>query len=252
MRVSLHELVLVLLLCGAGRVFGLIEDLYPSSSLDQIKLLYCDADIIVLDKPPNLNTVPGVVESTSLAQYAAEVFKVARVDQMIVHRLDYGTSGVVVLARNIEALTILHKQFRNKHQVFKEYSAVVFGTPPSMEGEIDLPLGKDSLRGSPFQAFDPVEGKPSLTLYRLRQYSKQQSLLLLRPITGRTHQLRVHLASIALPIMGDKFYCSEESRLLDLSFDSQRLWLHAETLGVVHPRTNLPLRFTAKRPFNLP
>ena len=246
-----HGLFLVLSIYHRGGVFSLIEDLYPSSGLDQVKLLYCDADIIVLDKPPNLNTVPGVVETTSLAQFAAEAFKVARVDQMIVHRLDYATSGVVVLARNLEALTILHKQFRNKHQVFKEYSAVVYGRPISMEGEINLPLGRDPHRGSPFQCVHAVDGKPSLTLWTLQQFTKQQSLLRLRPITGRTHQLRVHLASIGLPIVGDKFYCSEESRSADDAMGARRLWLHAESLGIVHPRTNAPLRFTAKRPFKL-
>ena len=250
MRIFLCLSIAVIFHC-IGVVFSLIEGLYPSASLQQVKLLYCDADIIVLDKPPNLNTVPGVVETTSLVQFAAEVFKVARVDQMVVHRLDYGTSGVVVLARNLEALTVLHKQFRNKHQVFKAYSAVVFGRPSSMEGEIDLPLGKDPLRGSPFQCVKPTDGKPSLTQWTLLQSSEQRSLLLLRPITGRTHQLRVHLASIGLPIVGDKFYCSEESRVADDSMRAQRLWLHAETLGIVHPRTNAPLRFTARRPFKL-
>ena len=250
MRNSVHILsVITLLTCSWRYAFALIDGLYPGSGIEQIQLLYSDADIIVLNKPPNMNTAPGVVETTSLAGFVADMYSIPRVDRMIVHRLDYATSGVVVLARNLDALTALHRQFRIKQQVFKAYTAVVHGHPLSSEGEVDLPIGRDSLRGSPFQCVSPEEGKASLTHWTLLRVTGHRSLLLLRPITGRTHQLRVHLASIGLPIVGDKFYCSDKTRCGDETKGIQRLFLHAEMLGIVHPRTNVPLRFTARRPF---
>jgi tRNA pseudouridine32 synthase/23S rRNA pseudouridine746 synthase len=105
---------------------------------------------------------------------------------MIVHRLDYATSGVVVFARNHNALKELHTQFRRKHNIYKRYSAVVQGKISlSTEGEIDLPLGKDPIRGPPLCRVDTEFGKGSKTLWTLQERGRESSYVHLRPITGR-------------------------------------------------------------------
>lgn len=224
------------------KCYSLIEDLYPVSNKAEIRLLFADDDLLVFDKPANLNTAPGFLPAPSLAAYAAEVFGIERIDQMIAHRLDYGTSGVVVFARNVDALTELHRQFRLKYGISKKYVAVVSGILPALEGVIDLPIGKDRVRGPPYFCVDPEVGKPCLTYWHALSIGKKCALLALRPVTGRTHQLRIHLAAIGLPIVGDKFY-SENHK------DCSRLLLHAETLNILHPRSGIPMQFRAPHLF---
>jgi RluA family pseudouridine synthase len=240
-----HARIFLLMASNMCIIDSLLIDLYAPAGRDAIKLLYFDSDILVFNKPPNMNTAPGVVDSMSLAQHAADLFHMQRVDHMIAHRLDYGTSGVVVFARNVEALTALHKQFRLKHNVYKKYCALVHGSPSAWEGEIDLPINRDKIRGSPYFAVDTETGKPSLTYWSMLCKSKSESLIQLRPITGRTHQLRIHLHAIGIPIRGDKFYNSPATLQFDNNQDPGRLLLHAETLGFLHPRTLVPIQFVA-------
>jgi tRNA pseudouridine32 synthase/23S rRNA pseudouridine746 synthase len=191
-------------------------------------------------------SVPGLKDKDSLATRVAKTFNIARIDQMIIHRLDYATSGVLLFARNEIALRLMHDQFRRKGNVYKKYVALVSGIPHAISGEIDLPLARDPIRGPPFNQVDPIHGKESLTYWNLRRIVKQNaSLIDLTPITGRTHQLRIHLNSVGHPIIGDRFYANKEVAEL-----STRLCLHAESLAIFHPRSGKPIRFFASCPFD--
>jgi 23S rRNA-/tRNA-specific pseudouridylate synthase len=156
------------------------QGLYPE------QLIYVDDDIIVVDKPANIQTAPGFVSRDCLASTIAQMFSLPRVDRMIVHRLDYATSGVVVFARNDDSLKALHTQLRQQ-RVYKAYVAVVSGRLSSFEGEIDLPLGKDPDRGPPFCRVDPLslKAKNSTTVWRAVAVGASNSLVRLRPATGR-------------------------------------------------------------------
>ena len=221
-----------------------------NANLGLAALLYQDDDLLVYSKPNNAQTTPGFVEQDSLSSRIAERFNLTahERDQMVVHRLDYATSGVVVFARNKDALTNLHSQFRLK-KTYKRYTALVHGVfADSLEGDIDLPLARDWER-KPLNKVDVSErGKPSQTEWRVvaRDAQRGVSLLHLRPLTGRTHQLRVHMAALGHPILGDLFYGSEEIYL-----SARRLCLHAEELRLLHPRTRIPMRFFDPCPFSL-
>jgi len=176
----------------------------------------------------------------SLASRIAEEYALDDLqrDQLVVHRLDYATSGVVVFARNVEALAALHTQFRKK-LVYKRYVALVQGTfKESSDGLIDLPLGRD-FENVPLNKVNALNGKPSTTQWQVAAHdtARNVSLVNLRPITGRTHQLRVHLSAIGHPILGDFFYSDN-----DVYNSARRLCLHAEELRILHPRTNQPMR----------
>ena len=141
----------------------LVEKEVNAGLNDNITVIYSDDDIVVVDKPAFAQTAPGFVDKDSVATRIATLFNISRVDHMIVHRLDYATSGVLVFARNPEALKNLHNQFRSSDQIFKEYIAIVDGRVLCWEGEVELPLGKDLIRGPPFcrvvPFVDPEQGK---------------------------------------------------------------------------------------------
>lgn len=155
-----------------------------NSGLGKERLLYVDDDIIVVDKPTACSTAPGFREFDSLASRISSVFKIARVDKMIVHRLDYATSGLVIFARNDNALTSLHTQFRQKDKIYKRYSAIVKGTVKHFDGEIDLPLGKQ-VECPPLCKVDPFQGKVSTTTWSLFGRDGGRSHIHLIPHTGR-------------------------------------------------------------------
>ena len=230
-------------------------------------LLYADKDIIVYDKPAGLSSVPGLYDNDSLVSRAAKTFHLPKPDKMVVHRLDFATryiavfyaqsklhpisliiySGVMLMARNDFALRELHRQFRQKKEVRKSYCAIVAGKLDSFEGEIHLPLGRDLRRGPPFNRVDVENGKNSSTYWNIvfQSMDKSKSFLNLVPMTGRTHQLRIHMASIGNPILGDKFYGSA----LDIASSPNRLLLHAEKLRIIHPSTGKYIEFQAICPF---
>lgn len=210
-------------------------------------IIYVDDDIIVVNKPSHAQSVPGFLYNDSIATRIAQSFKIPRVDQIIVHRLDYATSGILIFARNINALRNLNEQFRGKGNLKKTYLAMVSGIIcEAYEGEIDLPLEKDIERGSPFCRVDVERGKPSMTKWRQLGSSGNSTLMELIPITGRTHQLRIHMASIGHPILGDFFYAPD-----DVFRQSSRLLLHANYVSLRHPRTAQLLQFRAPCPFTL-
>ncbi len=203
-------------------------------------ILHRDDRIIVLDKPTGLLSVPGIGpgKTDCLAARVAAVHPGAR----IVHRLDRDTSGVIIMALDAEAHRALSIQFQDR-LVAKAYVAVVAGIVAEDEGEIDLPIRKD-LEDTPRQIVDHVLGRPSQTRWRVLERGADRTRLELRPLTGRSHQLRLHLREIGHPILGDDLYAPPDARAR-----ADRLMLHALWLRVVHPGTAALMEFEARCPF---
>lgn len=212
---------------------------------DGFTLLHADAALLVLDKPAGLLSVPGrgPDKQDCLASRVQAVHPEARV----VHRLDMATSGLWVMARGPEAQRALNDAFAGQ-AVHKTYEAVVAGrlAPPDSAdgwGEIDLPMMAD-WPNRPLQKIAP-EGKPSRTRWRLLGHTPEgHSRLALQPLTGRTHQLRLHLQAIGHPILGDALYAPPEVQAA-----ASRLLLHACALQLPHPNHGGPLVFASPPPF---
>ena len=201
-----------------------------------LTVVYSDEAVLVLDKPSGLLTVPGrdPAHRDSLASRAQERYPGA----LIVHRLDMDTSGLVVMARNPEVHRNLSSQFQDR-RVEKSYFARVWGEPAEDAGEVDLPLICD-WPNRPRQKVDFEVGKPSRTLWKKVSTAAGSSLLQLIPITGRSHQLRVHMQAIGHPILGDPFYAHPQALAAAL-----RLLLHAAELAFAHPVTGEWARFSS-------
>ena len=204
-----------------------------------MNILYEDASIVVLDKPAGLLSVPGrgPDKSDCLSQRAQQHWPGA----LIVHRLDQATSGLVLMARNPQTQRALSAAFAER-RVHKRYQAVVQGALQSdlsaQDGAgwvtIDLPIAADWER-RPLRVIDTEHGKPSQTQWRILSAGANSTRLELAPLTGRTHQLRVHLAALGHPILGDALYGDPAT--------APRLLLHATRLALDHPRTGERLQF---------
>ncbi len=207
-----------------------------------ITILYEDEDMLVLSKPGGLLTVAGKLEEHSdcLEARALESYPTARV----VHRLDMDTSGVIVLALNKPALARLSMQFE-KRQTSKVYIAELYGLLEPDSGTVDLPLICD-WPNRPKQMVCHERGKQAMTNWEVldRNYDRKTTRIKLMPITGRSHQLRVHMVTLGYPILGDNIYAHDTAYTA-----SPRLMLHAEYLSINHPTTNEPLEFTCPAPF---
>jgi tRNA pseudouridine32 synthase/23S rRNA pseudouridine746 synthase len=206
-----------------------------------LAVVHADAHLLVLDKPCGLLTVPGKGPELAdcLAARAAARFAGAR----IVHRLDMDTSGLVVLAMTGEAHRHLGLQFERRH-VAKTYVARVAGHVAEDSGVIELPLRCD-WPNRPLQMVDHEEGRAAVTRYEvLARAADGTSRLALYPLTGRSHQLRVHLLALGHPILGDPFYGDAASRAA-----AARLQLHAERLELHHPQGGGRVAFHAPCPF---
>lgn len=206
------------------------------------EVLFRDDSIIVLNKPSGLLSVPGrdPVHFDSLSLRVSRVFPTVQV----VHRLDMATSGVIVMALNPKAHREMSRQFRER-ETAKRYYAWVYGQPDQDEGSVDLPLCCD-WPNRPRHMVNHEQGKAALTHWRCLRREGQCSLMELTPITGRSHQLRVHMLSLGHPILGDNLYAEGEA----LAMASQ-LQLHAAYLAFKHPRYKTPLEFTAPAPFEV-
>lgn len=202
-----------------------MTDVQHLSSKLGFEVLYVDDDIIVVDKPAELLSVPGRGEDKYDSVYSRVLaeFKSARV----VHRLDMATSGVMVLALHLSAQRALNRQFADR-KTKKCYIADVYGDASDISLEINLPLRCD-IDNRPRQIVDHELGKPSLTKIRVVSTDGRTTRLALTPITGRSHQLRVHLQAVGFPIVGDRLY-SEKGK------DEKRMHLHAELLSIEHPQ----------------
>ena len=203
-------------------------------------LLYIDDALLVVDKPAGLLAVPGrgPEGADSLAARVQQRHPEART----VHRLDMSTSGLMLLARSIDAQRTLGWAFERR-AVHKRYEAVVTGLLADERGRIALPLAAD-WPNRPRQIVDTVCGKPSLTLWQVLQRDDvaRRTRLRLEPVTGRTHQLRVHLMAIGHPVVGDDLYGADIAT-------EPRLLLHACELRFDHPTTGAACCFVSPAPF---
>ena len=190
--------------------------------------VYQDAELIVLDKPSGMLAVPGRgpdLQDCLSARVQTELPAAA-----VVHRLDRDTSGLIVMALTADAQRELSRQFAAR-EVEKVYRAMVFDSPADDEGLIDLPLRKDFDR-PPRHMVCHVHGRAAQTSWRVVRRFADRTLLEVKPITGRSHQIRIHLAELKHPILGDPLYAHEAALGM-----AERLMLHAEQLTVTHPRT---------------
>ncbi|MBO1518036.1 bifunctional tRNA pseudouridine(32) synthase/23S rRNA pseudouridine(746) synthase RluA [Oceanisphaera pacifica] len=206
------------------------------------EILYQDDSIIVLNKPSGLLSVPGRerVHHDSLALRVARVYPTAK----IVHRLDMATSGVIVIALHAKAHSELSRQFRER-ETAKRYYAWVYGRPAEDAGSVDVPLCCD-WPNRPRQMVNYEYGKAALTHWRCLRRLADRSLVELTPITGRSHQLRVHMKSLGHVILGDNLYAEGEALTM-----APHLLLHASELAFYHPDTHEWLTFTAPAPFDM-
>ena len=194
---------------------------------EAIRYLHCDEDLLIVSKPAGLLSVPGRHPDNKDCL-------ISRINQdysgaSIVHRLDMATSGLMIIARNADSHRALSRLFQDR-KVYKEYQAVVFGEVTSREGFIDLPLACD-WPNRPRQELNFDYGKHAQTHFENCGLSEAgHSKLRLIPITGRSHQLRVHTASIGHPILGCEFYAHPKAKAA-----ADRLLLHASRLRFTHP-----------------
>lgn len=204
---------------------------YDPSELEKIPeislpVLYEDADCIVINKPAGILThSKGAFnpEATVATFLRSRVKGLSGERAGIVHRLDRATSGVIIAAKNPNALTWLQRQF-SQRKVKKQYVAVVTGVPEPQKAEIDMPIERNPKKPQTFRAAS--DGKPATTVYEVSTHNQKQSLVKLLPKTGRTHQLRVHMHAIGHPILGDALYGGK---------NANRLYLHALSLEITLP-----------------
>ncbi len=212
----------------------------PTSASAEV--LHADAHCVVAIKPSGLLSVPGRGEHghDCLAVQVQAMFA----DALVVHRLDMATSGLMLFARGADAQRRLSLAFARR-EVHKRYVAMVAGCVAPAQGEIDLPLMAD-WPNRPRQKVDLAHGKPSLTRYRTLEFDSAHDTtrLELEPVTGRGHQLRVHLLAIGHPILGDALYAPPP-----IQTQSARLLLHATALHFIHPVSDETLQFESAVPF---
>jgi 23S rRNA pseudouridine1911/1915/1917 synthase len=215
-----------------------------------LKVVWMDADVIVIDKQANLVVHPGPGHPNgtlvnALIHHFPEIALVGAEERPgLVHRLDQDTSGVMVVARTPRAFTSLQDQFRRR-VVWKTYLALAWGRITASEGRISLPLGRHPKEGARMsvRARSP---KKAETFFQVQRAFKDTTLLEVRPVTGRTHQIRVHLAAAGYPVVGDPVYGRKKEPR-----EFPRIFLHAHTLSFLHPVTEERLTFASPLPPDL-
>ena len=206
---------------------------------DPLVILHEDHEVLLVDKPSGLLSVPGKGEH--LADCLMARVQAAFPTALLVHRLDRDTSGVMIFALTPHAQRHLGLQFEKRHTK-KTYVARVWGEMAEKTGTVDLPLIVD-WPNRPKQMVDHENGKPAVTDWRVVRVKDGETRVRLMPKTGRSHQLRVHMQALGHPILGDPFYATGPAR------DYPRLMLHSETLQFRHPDGGQGMRVTAKAPF---
>ncbi len=213
---------------------------YQPPTEPYLEILYQDEAMLILNKPSGLLTVPGKAaeHQDCLERRVQRVYPEAR----IVHRLDMSTSGIVVMALGLDSQRHLNRQFEQR-QTEKHYIARLEGTMQAEKGVVELPLICD-WPNRPKQMVCFERGKKATTNYLVLAREHNATRVKLTPITGRSHQLRVHMQWLGHPILGDKFYASADGVLA-----ASRLQLHAEFLALSHPTSGKMMEFYAKCPF---
>lgn len=217
-----------------------------AASASALRVLHVDDHLLVLDKPAGLLSVPGrgADKADCLSARAQALYP----DALIVHRLDMATSGLLLMARGADTQRRLSRAFAER-EVSKRYVAVVAGRLEAAAadgwGVIDLPIAAD-WPNRPLRIIDPERGQPSVTRWRVLGAGSAAGTtrVELEPVTGRSHQLRVHLQALGHPILGDALYAPPQ-----IAVASARLLLHACRLGFVHPHSGVAMEFSSPAPF---
>jgi 23S rRNA pseudouridine955/2504/2580 synthase len=218
--------------------------------LKRFEILYEDEDIIAIDKPAGIAVHGGSGVSSGIIEH----LRSRRSNQPfleLVHRLDKETSGVLLLAKKRSALTNIHQQIRD-NQTRKIYLALVSGRWERKISKVDLPLRKYvSKAGERRVVIDGANGKPSLTLFRALETNEHSSLIEANLKTGRTHQIRVHLAHVNYPILGDDKYGDFRRNKLFQQFGLKRMFLHAHKFSCIHPKSGKKITIESPLPAEL-
>ncbi|MBI3160857.1 MAG: RluA family pseudouridine synthase [Chloroflexi bacterium] len=203
-----------------------------------MEIIYKDEQILVIDKPAGIPVLPDGWEQD--APYLVKMLEEEHGKLWVVHRLDKGTSGVMVFARDAESHRALNTQFEN-HEAQKTYHAIVEGNPKWEEKVTKFPL-RANVGKKHRTAVDDKNGKPAETHFRVIKRYQDMALVEAKPMTGRTHQIRVHAYALGHPLVGDILYSAQETGLIT------RPALHAQTLSFIHPVTNERMKFTVPHP----
>jgi tRNA pseudouridine32 synthase / 23S rRNA pseudouridine746 synthase len=203
-----------------------------------MKILYEDPSLLVVDKPAGLSVLPDGWEQDS--QYLVRLLEEQYGRIFIVHRLDKITSGVMVFAREAEAHRTLNIQFET-HEAQKTYHAILEGNPKWEEKTVKYPL-RANVGHKHRTVVDDKNGKPSETRFRVIKWYEEAALVEAKPMTGRTHQIRVHAYALGHPLVEDVLYGSRDQ------YGLERPMLHAQTLSFLHPGTNERVKFSAPHP----
>ena len=216
------------------------EFIYAPPPDTGLPIIHIDDHILVLDKPSGLLTVAGNVPERAdcLEARARKDYPAAR----IIHRLDMDTSGVIIMALTPAAQVHIGRQFE-KRQVQKSYIAHVWGHMEAESGRVDQPLITD-WPNRPKQHIDPVNGRAAITDWQVIETMQDYTRVQLTPLTGRSHQLRVHMGFLGHPILGDNLYAHGDALAA-----SARLCLHAEEISFAHPVSDAILTFKSPVPF---
>ena len=243
---------------SGGELLELAADATPTSVTvnphlaDGVRVVFEDADLVVVDKPVGVVAHPTLgFEGPSVVEHLAAVgIRVstsgAAERQGIVQRLDVGTSGLMVVAKSEAAYSVLKQAFRDR-TVEKTYHALVQGHPDPFEGTIEAPIARHP--GSDWKMAIIEGGRHSVTHYETIEAHRAATLLRIHLETGRTHQIRVHMAAVGHPCVGDPLYGSDPKLAERLGLDRQ--WLHAVELGFTHPASGEWVTFTSDYPADL-
>jgi 23S rRNA pseudouridine1911/1915/1917 synthase len=237
---------------------SIVEILVPEDNSDglvpediPLEIIFEDAKVLVINKPAGLVVHPGAGNPSgtivnALLAYYPPIRKVGEPDRPgVVHRLDKDTSGVLIFAKTDDAYKWLVKQFKS-HEIGKTYLALVDGHPPTPTGRIEAPIERDQVIRTQMAVGMRGQGKSAISEYFERQKYEEHSLIEIHPITGRTHQIRVHLSYIGAPVVGDTIYGHRHP-----SSPIDRFFLHAKLLSVRLPGDRSPSDFEAALPKEL-
>ncbi len=222
-------------------VVEVTEPVEPDFTGQELPVIYKDDNVIVINKPVGVLTHSkgALNEEFTVAEFVRPftTYKADTNRPGIIHRLDRATSGVIVCARNDETASMLQRQFSDR-KVKKEYVAIVSKIPKEPEAVLDLPIGRNPSKPSTFRV--DTNGKYAETYYKVEKVTAKEALVTLKPKTGRTHQLRVHMAYVKAPIVGDYVYSGTVA---------DRMFLHAHSLEITLPGGNRQT-FTAPVPID--